>query len=59
MVQSWMTRNTLTIRDRNTEKRLIKNQITLTTLINNKKISIKGELLVGRPEERLKKRVKL
>ena len=52
------TRNTLTIMQENKEKKLIKDQITIVTSINNKKIMINGALLVGRPEERLKKKVK-
>lgn len=52
------TRNMLTIMQENKEKKLIKDQITITTSMNNKKIIIDGALLVGRPEERLKKKVK-
>ena len=52
------TRNTLTIEDNNITKRLIKNQVTFTTKINNRKVVIDGALLVGRSEERLKKKIK-
>lgn len=51
------TRNTITIRHNNTEKKLIKDQITFTTMLNNKKLMISGALLVGRPEERLRKNI--
>ncbi len=53
------TRNTITIEENNKEKKLVKGQITLATTINGKKITINGELLIGRPEERLKKKFKL
>ena len=52
------TRNTLTIQHKNTEKKLIKDQIVFTTTIHNKKVEIDGALLVGRPEERLKKKTR-
>ncbi len=52
------TRNTLTIEHNSATKCLIKDQITFVTLINNRKVMINGALLVARPEERLKKKVK-
>ena len=52
------TRNTLTIEHNSATKRLIKDQITFVTLINNRKVMINGALLVARPEERLKKKIK-
>jgi ribonuclease P protein subunit POP4 len=50
------TRNTLTIRDGDKEKKIVKEHVTITTTIDEKTIEIDGKLLVGRPEERLKKR---
>ena len=52
------TRNMLVIRKDNEEIKLIKDQITIVAEINNHKIAINGALLVGRPEERLKKKFK-
>ena len=52
------TRNTLTIQHDDETKRLIKDQITFAAVINNRKVMIDGVLLVGRPEERLKKKFK-
>ena len=52
------TRNTLTIQANNKEKKLVKAQVTLATTIKGKKITINGALLVGKPEERLKKKFK-
>lgn len=52
------TRNTLTIECNSATKRLIKDQVTFTTTINNRKVMIDGALLVGRAEERLKKKIK-
>lgn len=53
------TRNMIKIQTKNKEKTIIKDQITFTTNIRNKKIEINGKLLVGRPEDRLKKKTKL
>lgn len=39
-------------------KKLIKSQSTFKLWFNNKKYKIKGEILVGRPEDRLKKRLR-
>jgi len=39
-------------------KKLIKSQSTFIIKIDNKKFQIKGELLVGKPEDRLKKKIK-
>ena len=52
------TRNTLVIQHDRKTKRLIKDQMTFVTVINNHKIMIDGALLVGRPEERIKKKFK-
>ena len=40
------------------EKKLIKSQSTFKIKFKNKIIKIKGKLLVGRPEDRLKKKIK-
>ena len=40
-------------------KRLVKKQVTLKTKVNRKTFIIEGEILQGRPEERLKKRIKI
>jgi len=53
------TRNTLIIESVKGEKKLVKDQVTLTTNIHGKTIHVDGALLVGRPEERLKKKVNL
>jgi len=50
------TQQTLTIKTKKGQKRLIKKNITLT--IKSQKIKIKGSLLVGRPEDRIKKKIK-
>lgn len=41
-----------------TGKKIIKSQCTLKMKINKKNTEIKGEVLVGRPEDRIKKRLK-
>ena len=40
------------------QKKLIKNQSIFKIKLKNKTIKIKGQLLVGRPEDRLKKKIK-
>ena len=49
------TRNTIMIETKKGIKRLIKENITIDVFFQNKKIRIKGTLLVGRPEDRIKK----
>ena len=49
------TRNTLTIKDNDKIKTLLKEQVTLKIYAEDHEIKINGELLVGRPEDRLKK----
>ncbi|MEW6063193.1 MAG: ribonuclease P protein subunit [Nanoarchaeota archaeon] len=49
------TKNTITIEHNGKMKRLIKNQITLKVCNGNKLFEIEGKLLVGRPEDRIKK----
>lgn len=51
------TKNMLTLACKNDEKKLIKNQIVFTTTVDNTTVEMNGSLLVGRPEERMKKRV--
>lgn len=53
------TKYTFTITDGQKTKKILKEQITITTKINNKTITIEGKSLVARPEERIKKKVKL
>jgi len=43
----------------NKTKKIIKSQVKLKMIINKRKLIIDGKLLVGRPEERLKKRIKI
>lgn len=50
------TKNTITIEEQDKTKKIVKDQIIFNTEFNNKKIQIDGKLLVGRPEERLKRR---
>ena len=49
------TKQTFTIEHNNKTKRLLKDQITITCTMNNKTFRVEGALLVGRPEERIKK----
>jgi len=49
------TRNTIIIETKKGVKKLVKANITLDVYFQDKKIRIKGELLVGRPEDRIKK----
>ena len=53
------TRNTLTIRQNNEEKTIIKNtSIFHVTLPDEQIVEIDGKVLVGRPEDRVKKIVR-
>ena len=49
------TRNMLVIETSKGKKRLMKENITIEVMFDKKRIRIKGRLLVGRPEERIKK----
>ena len=49
------TKNTLVLKIEGKTKRLLKNQIIIKCKMKQKQVRIKGTLLVGRPEERLKK----
>jgi ribonuclease P protein subunit POP4 len=52
------TKNTITIKTEKGNKKLIKQNITLEMMHNNKKIRIKGKMLAVAPEERIKIKVK-
>jgi len=53
------TRNTLVIKTATKNKTVIKNQVTLVfTLSSGEEVKVNGKLLVGRPEDRVKKRLK-
>ena len=43
----------------NETKKLVKKQVTIKVKIEDKEIIIKGEILQGRPEERLKKKIRI
>ena len=49
------TKHTLIIKEGNKNKTLIKNQVTLKIFHNQEEIKVNCELLVGRPEDRLKR----
>lgn len=49
------TQNTLTIQTKYGVKKIIKNHVMIKIKLNKKEIEIKGEALIGRPHERIKK----
>lgn len=53
------TKNMLTIEKNNETKKLVKKQVTIKLNIKGKTIIIKGDVLQGRPEERLKKKIRI
>ncbi len=53
------TKNTFVLDIGDKEKTILKEQATLMVTINGKTYKIDGLLLVGRPEDRLKKKIKL
>ncbi|MBT6044950.1 ribonuclease P protein subunit, partial [Candidatus Woesearchaeota archaeon] len=53
------TKNMLIIETNNETKKLVKKQVTIKTKIEGKTITIEGEVLQGRPEERLKKKIRI
>ncbi len=53
------TRNTILIRTEKGIKRILKEICVFEFDLGNVKVYIPGEILVGRPEERLKKRIKV
>ncbi|MBI5389426.1 ribonuclease P protein subunit [Candidatus Woesearchaeota archaeon] len=52
------TRYTFLIQKNNKNKRVMKEGITFRTALDNRILEIRGSVLVGRPEERIKSRVK-
>ena len=50
------SRNTFTIKTENKTKKILKNQIKMMIKIKKNRLIIDGKLLVGRPEDRLKKK---
>ena len=53
------TRNTLHIESEDKVKKVLKEQVKLRIKINDKIIECEGSLLLGRPEDRLKKTFKV
>ena len=49
------TKHTITIKTKTRKKMVFKNNIKIELKMNNKKISVDGKLLTGRPEDRVKK----
>ena len=49
------TKSTFTIETKQGEKKVLKKGVSFKTKINNQEIIIKGDILVGRPEDRIKK----
>jgi len=52
------TRNTLLIESEHKEVTLIKEQITIEFKYKNQKVRVNGKILVARPEDRLKLKLK-
>jgi ribonuclease P protein subunit POP4 len=52
------TKNTITVED-GRERKIMKSQIMMKTKIGNKEYEIDGRILVGRPEDRIKKQRKI
>lgn len=51
------TKQTLVINTSKGRKQLLKHAVTVEMLMDGKKIIMQGKLLVGRPEDRIKKRM--
>ncbi len=49
------TKHSFMIQSKNDEKRVLKKGTSFKLIINNQGIIIKGDILVGRPEDRIKK----
>ena len=52
------TRNTIVVESKHKEITLIKEQITMELKYKNKKFRVNGKILVARPEDRLKLKLK-
>jgi len=53
------TRQTFTIKDESGEKQVVKDQcVFVFTLSSGKKVRVDGKILVSRPEDRIKKKLK-
>lgn len=52
------TKHTIKIQTKNGEKTIQKKNVTIQVKFEEKTIKIKGEMLEGRPEERIKTKVK-
>ncbi|MBI4175843.1 MAG: ribonuclease P protein component 1 [Candidatus Aenigmarchaeota archaeon] len=52
------TRNTLTVETAKGEKRLIKDQCTFSFKSGGRWVKVDGRILVARPEDRIKKKLK-
>ena len=52
------TKNTIKIKTKEKTKTVMKKDVIIDVKIEDKKIRINGEKLVGRPEERIKKKIK-
>ena len=53
------TRHTIKIQARKGARKIWKKNVTLEIEVEDKKIKIKGELLEGRPEERIKAKLRV
>jgi ribonuclease P protein subunit POP4 len=49
------TKNTMTIKRKNKMKKVLKDQAVFNLKVGNKTFQVDGKVLVGRPEDRLKK----
>jgi ribonuclease P protein subunit POP4 len=52
------TKNTLVIKTKKGEKKIQKHQAKFMFMLNEKKVVVDGSLLVARPEDRVKKKVR-
>ncbi len=51
------TRNTLVVETRSGRKRLIKDQVVLVIYAGGKRFRVPGTAIIGRPEDRIKKKI--